>query len=165
MYRRLFLYLLPVGIFVLANLMVKAQSLTSSDPGTSKGKAAKLSLADERAAILDLLEKQRSDWNKGDVAAYMDGYWKNDSLLFVGKSGPTYGWQKTLDNYKRGYPDKSAMGVLTFGIQKVSLVDKKQAFVMGSWQVRREKDTLKGYFTLWLRKIKGNWKIVVDHSS
>lgn len=119
----------------------------------------------DKEAILALLEKQRGDWNKGDIEAYMDGYWKNDSLLFVGKSGPTYGWQKTLDNYKRGYPDKSAMGFLTFGIKKVEKIAKDRVFVLGSWHLKREKDELKGYFTLILRKIDGLWKVVVDHSS
>jgi len=119
----------------------------------------------DRQAILNLLEKQRSDWNKGDVEAFMQGYWKSDSLLFVGKSGPTYGWQKTLDNYKKGYPDKAAMGLLTFGIKKVDLLTKDTAFVLGSWNVKQEKDELKGFFTLLLRKIDGVWKVVVDHSS
>ncbi|MEE1946019.1 DUF4440 domain-containing protein [Pedobacter sp. KR3-3] len=119
----------------------------------------------DRQAILDVLEKQRGAWNKGDVEAYMQGYWKNDSLLFVGKSGPTYGWQQTLDNYKRGYPDKSAMGFLTFGIKKVDFLAKDRAFVLGSWNLKREKDEPKGYFTLLLRKINGQWKVVVDHSS
>ncbi|MBB2146677.1 DUF4440 domain-containing protein [Pedobacter sp. LMG 31464] len=120
---------------------------------------------DDKQAVLNLLEKQRADWNKGDVEAYMQGYWKSDSLLFVGKSGPTYGWQKTLDNYKKGYPDKAAMGFLIFGIKKVEFLTKDKAFVLGSWNVKREKDELKGYFTLLLRKINGVWKVVVDHSS
>jgi len=127
--------------------------------------AAAQSKAD-RQAILDLLEKQRTDWNKGDVEAYMQGYWKSDSLLFVGKSGPTYGWQKTLENYKRGYPNKAAMGLLTFGIKKVDFLAKDRAFVLGSWNVKQENNNeLKGYFTLLLRKIEGQWKVVVDHSS
>lgn len=119
----------------------------------------------EKQAILNVLEQQRSDWNKGDVEAYMQGYWKNDSLLFVGKSGPTYGWQKTLENYKKGYPNKAAMGYLTFGIKKVEFLTKDRAFVLGSWNVKQEKAELKGYFTLLLRKINGIWKVVVDHSS
>ena len=119
----------------------------------------------DRESILNLLEQQRSGWNKGDLEAYMQGYWKNDSLLFVGKSGPTYGWQKTLENYKRGYPDKEAMGFLTFGIKKIELLSKDQAFVLGSWNLKRANDEPKGYFTLWLRKIEGYWKVVADHSS
>lgn len=126
---------------------------------------AKAQKPTEKQAILNVLEQQRSDWNKGDVEAYMQGYWKNDSLLFVGKSGPTYGWQKTLESYKKGYPDKAAMGYLTFGIKKVEFLTKDRAFVLGSWNVKQEKAELKGYFTLLLRKINGVWKVVVDHSS
>lgn len=121
--------------------------------------------AQDRTAILKVLEDQRQGWNKGDMDAYMQGYWKSDSLLFVGKNGPTYGWQKTLDNYKKGYPDKSAMGFLTFGIKKIEFLSKDRAFVLGSWNLKREKDEPKGYFTLLLRKISGQWKVVVDHSS
>ena len=119
----------------------------------------------DKKQILNLLEQQRSDWNKGDVEAYMQSYWKSDSLLFVGKSGPTYGWQKTMDNYKKGYPDQTAMGFLTFGIKKVEFLAKDQAFVLGSWHLKREKDEPKGYFTLLIKKIKGEWKVIVDHSS
>ena len=121
--------------------------------------------AKDKQAILNLLEKQRTDWNKGDVESFMQGYEKSDSLLFVGKSGPTYGWQKTLDNYKKGYPDKSSMGFLVFGIKKVDFLNPDLAFVLGSWNVKREKDELKGYFTLLIKKIKGEWKVVADHSS
>ncbi|TCC93294.1 DUF4440 domain-containing protein [Pedobacter frigiditerrae] len=127
--------------------------------------AVKAQKSTEKQAILNVLEKQRAEWNKGDVEAYMQGYWKSDSLLFVGKSGPTYGWQKTLENYKKGYPDKATMGYLTFGIKKVEFLTKDKAFVLGSWNVKQEKAELKGYFTLLLRKIDGFWKVVVDHSS
>ena len=120
---------------------------------------------DEKQQILNLLEKQRSDWNKGDVEAYMKGYWKSDSLLFVGKSGPTYGWQKTMDNYKKGYPDKTAMGFLTFDIKQVKFLSNDQAFVLGGWHLKRDKDEPKGYFTLLIKKIKGEWKVILDHSS
>ncbi len=119
----------------------------------------------DRDLILKVLEQQRLAWNKGAIAEYMQGYWQNDSLLFVGKNGPTYGWQKTLDNYQKSYPSKTAMGYLSFGIKKIDFIGAKQAFVMGSWHLKREKDELKGYFTLLFRKIAGQWKIVVDHSS
>jgi len=127
--------------------------------------SASYGLAQDRQAILNVLETQRQAWNKGDLESYMQGYWKSDSLLFVGKSGPKYGWQTTLDNYRKGYPDKAAMGQLGFDILKVELLDKTNAFVLGAWHLKREKDAPGGYFTLWLRKIKGEWKVVADHSS
>lgn len=119
----------------------------------------------EKEAILKALEKVRSDWNKGDLKAFMEGYWKSDSVLFVGSNGPTYGWQKTLDNYRKDYPNKTAMGTLIFGIKKVELLTADQAFVLGSWNVKLVNADFKGHFTLLMRKINGVWKIVVDHSS
>jgi len=119
----------------------------------------------DKTAILKVLEDQRLAWNRGDLDGYMQGYWHSDSLLFVGKSGPKYGWQTTLNNYKKGYPDKAAMGQLTFDILKVDLLDKTNAFVLGAWSLKREKDAPGGYFTLLLRKIKGAWLVVADHSS
>jgi len=122
-------------------------------------------LAQDKKAILTVLETQRKAWNNGDLDAYMQGYWHADSLLFVGKSGPQYGWQTTLDNYKKGYPDKAAMGYLTFNVLKVHLIDKTNAFVLGAWLLKRDNDAPGGYFTLWFQKIKGEWKVVVDHTS
>lgn len=119
----------------------------------------------DKQAILDVLEKQRLAWNKGDLEVFMEGYVKSDSLLFVGSSGPTYGWQKTLDNYKKTYQGKAGMGILTFGIKKVDFLNQDVAFVLGSWHLKREKDEPQGYFTLLFKKLNGTWKVVVDHSS
>jgi ketosteroid isomerase-like protein len=121
--------------------------------------------AQNKQAILKVLETQRVAWNNGDIPQYMQGYWQSDSLMFVGKSGVTYGWQSTLEHYKKGYPDKAAMGQLTFTIIKVNIMDPTNAFVLGGWNLKRDKDAPGGYFTLWLRKIKGEWKIVCDHTS
>jgi ketosteroid isomerase-like protein len=108
---------------------------------------------------------QQIAWSNGNIDGFMQGYWKSDSLMFIGKRGPTYGWQQTFDNYKKGYPDKAAMGKLTFRIDKVELLGKRDAFVMGAWSLAREKDAPGGYFTLWFRKINGEWKIICDHTS
>jgi len=119
----------------------------------------------DKQAILNVLENQRLNWNKGDLETFMQGYVKSDSLLFVGSSGPTYGWQKTLDNYRKTYQGKAGMGQLTFGIKKVDFLNSDIAFVLGSWHLKREKDEPKGYFTLLFKKLNGEWKIFVDHSS
>lgn len=120
--------------------------------------------AQDSKQIIDVMNKQMAAWNRGDLEGFMQGYWKSDSLMFV-SSKPTYGWQATLDNYRRGYPDKAAMGILSFDIKKVEVIDATNAFVFGAWHLKREKDNPGGYFTLWFRKIKGEWKVVVDHTS
>ena len=123
-----------------------------------------LSIAQEKE-IKAVLEKQRLDWNNGDMIGYMQGYLKSDSLLFVGKTGPFYGWEKNLQVYQQVYPDKVAMGNLTFDIIQIKIIDKKHAFVLGGWNLQMEKGEQKGFFTLLVEKFKEGWKIVVDHSS
>lgn len=120
---------------------------------------------DEENLILELLENQRQAWNKGDLKQYMKGYLKSDSLLFVGKSGPQYGWNNTLNNYKKSYPDRSAMGFLSFDIKEVRMISADHAFVLGAWQLKREKDEPGGFFTLLVKKIEGEWRVIADHSS
>ncbi|MDF3077362.1 MAG: hypothetical protein K0S09_1251 [Sphingobacteriaceae bacterium] len=121
--------------------------------------------AQDKQAILKVLENQRQAWNKGDMEGYMEGYWKSDSLLFVSKSGPEHGWKTTLENYRKAYPGKAAMGFLTFDIKEVRLLNATNAFVLGGWHLKREKDEPQGYFTLLFKKIKGKWVISADHSS
>ncbi|MDB5008094.1 MAG: hypothetical protein JWP45_2487 [Mucilaginibacter sp.] len=121
--------------------------------------------AQDKQAILKIMENQQNAWNKGDIDGFMQGYWKSDSLLFVGSTAPVHGWQATIERYKKKYPDKAAMGTLIFTILKVELLDKTNAFMLGAWNLKRERDAPGGYFTLWFKKIKGEWKIVVDHTS
>jgi len=121
--------------------------------------------AQDKQAILKLLANQQQAWNKADVDGFMQGYWKSDSLMFVGKTGPVYGWQTTLDNYKKRYPGKAAMGQLAFTVIKLQLLDPENAFMLGGWHLTRASGDIGGYFTLWFRKIDGEWKIVCDHTS
>ena len=116
-------------------------------------------------AIRKVMSKQESAWNNGDLNAFMDGYWESDSLVFIGSKGLTYGWQNTLGNYKKSYPDKAAMGKLVFTIKKLEITTNKTAFVIGKWSLQREKDNPNGHFTLHWKKINGTWVIIADHSS
>ncbi len=120
--------------------------------------------ADE-TSIRKILTSQENAWNNGDVESFMKGYWKSDSLLFIGKSRITYGWQKTLDNYKKNYPDTTAMGKLNFKLLELKPLSDKYYFVTGKWHLQRTAGNLEGYFTLLFQKIKGKWFIVTDHSS
>lgn len=118
----------------------------------------------EVETIKKVLADQQECWNKGDIPCFMEGYWKSDSLKFIGKSGIKYGWQNTLDNYIKSYPDKATMGTLTFGLLNIEPVGPDY-FVTGTWHLQRKEDTPNGLFTLLWRKIDGEWKIVYDHSS
>lgn len=119
----------------------------------------------DETMVRNVLETQRLAWNEGNVEKFMEGYWKSDSLMFIGKSGVTYGWQQTLDNYKKGYPDTAAMGKLIFDILEVKRLSVMYFFVVGKWHLTRSIGDVEGHFTLLFKKIKNKWVIVADHSS
>jgi len=119
----------------------------------------------DEQAIRKILAHQITEWNKGNIDGFMKGYWENDSLLFLGKSGPKYGYANTLSNYKKNYPDTTVMGKLAFEVLKVQPLSPDTYFVVGKFMLQRTIGNLSGYYTLLFKKIKGEWVIVVDHSS
>ncbi|MGI9138990.1 MAG: YybH family protein [Sediminibacterium sp.] len=116
-------------------------------------------------AIEAILQNQTAAWNKGDLDAFMVGYWESDSLVFIGKSGPTYGYKNTLTNYKKNYPDTNYMGKLHFDIVSIKPLGGEHYFVIGKWFLQRNVGNRDGIFTLVFRKTKEGWKIISDHSS
>lgn len=123
------------------------------------------SFAQTQQKIERILHEQDEYWNNGDIEGFMQTYWQNDSLMFIGKSGVTYGWSNTLQNYKRGYPNPTAMGKLHFDLLHIKKLSRKYYFVVGKWYLTRSIGDLQGHFTLLIKKIKNHWVIVADHSS
>ena len=115
--------------------------------------------------IRAILDKQVKCWNRGDVECFMQGYWKSDSLKFIGKTGITRGWENTLHRYQKNYPDQATMGTLNFEIIEITPLGTQAAWVVGKFHLRREMGDASGYFTLLFRKIEGEWRIVADHTS
>lgn len=116
-------------------------------------------------AIQAVMDKQAMAWNDGNIDAYMQGYWHNDSLQFIGSKGPVYGYTTTLERYKKAYPDKAAMGKLTFSELSYKKLSDDYYYVTGAWSLERADDHPHGYFTLLFRKVAGKWVIIADHSS
>lgn len=114
--------------------------------------------------VLEHIQTQQKAWSNGDVTEFMNYYWKNDSLKFIGSKGITYGWQKTLDNYKKSYPNKEAMGELIFTIIEATQLSKTSIYVIGKWELKKDKP-VGGYFTLLWKKINKQWVIIADHTS
>jgi ketosteroid isomerase-like protein len=122
--------------------------------------------AKDTQEVLEVLNRQNENWNKGDIKAFMEDYVKSDSLMFIGKSGVIYGWKATLERYLKTYPDLATMGKLKFDIQKTDFHSPTTCWVLGKWHLTRpEKGDAGGFFTLVLKKIDGKWLIVSDHTS
>ena len=122
-----------------------------------------------RAAPADeigqLLAAQSAAWNRGDIDGFMQGYWQSDELRFASGGNVTYGWRATLERYRKGYPDKAAMGTLAFTELVVTPLAPDAAIAFGRWQLTRAKDAPGGLFTLTLRKTADGWRIIQDHTS
>jgi len=123
------------------------------------------SQTNDETEVRNLLAKQSAAWNRGDIDAFMVGYWENDSLMFIGKSGITYGYKNTLANYKKNYPDTTVMGKLTFTLIQVKQLSPEYFHVTGKYYLTRTIGDASGHFTLMFRKINGKWVVISDHSS
>jgi ketosteroid isomerase-like protein len=115
--------------------------------------------------IRSILDQQTAAWNRGDLVAFMKGYWKSDSLMYIGKSGVTYGYDRTLDSYRRNYGDTARMGKLKFDLVQVKRLSHRYYYVVGKWFLKRSAGDVGGHYTLLIKKINGAWVIVSDHSS
>ena len=117
--------------------------------------------------INDLMYEQEESWNKGNIEDFMKKYWRNDSLIFIGKSGIKYGWNKTTSNYKKSYPSRNSMGLLHFNNIKCLPINDTTHIISGQWNISRldSSKNIGGYYSLmWIKKEDG-WRIVYDHTS
>jgi uncharacterized protein (TIGR02246 family) len=119
----------------------------------------------DQKAIQAVLEAQQSAWNRGDVDAFLVGYWHSSELTFSGNSGVARGWDGVLARYKKNYPDRAAMGQLDFSDLEFRFLGPDSAMVLGRWHLKREKDEVGGVFTLVWQRFPDGWKIIHDHTS
>ncbi len=129
------------------------------------GPPAAFDQAADEAAIRAVLQQQQDAWNRGDVDAFMDGYARTDSLRFASGGAVQQGWQATLERYHRAYPDRAAMGTLSFELRQVRVLSQRWAFVFGAYALERADDRPTGLFTLLFEKRPEGWRVVHDHTS
>jgi len=165
----IFFLILIIGIGHLPNQCF-AQDGSSAEPateGTVNDKIVQpLTINAEHVLIEEILTKQTKAWNDGDLEKFMQTYWKSDKLTFSSGGKTTYGWQPTLDNYKNSYPTKEKMGQLHFDGLEITTIESNSALVLGNWHLKINEDTLlDGNFSLVVKKLDDQWKIIHDHSS
>ena len=115
--------------------------------------------------IVSVLFKQQSDWNRGDIDAFMEGYIKSNQLVFSGASGPIYGWTVIRERYKKSYSSRVIMGILKFDILNLISLSSKVIQLHGKFHLTREIEDASGFFTLTWLKVEKKWMIISDHTS
>ena len=155
MHLRLRTVFLATGFAVIFAIFGSVRLLGTPDKGRD---------ADTKA-INDVLSAQQAAWNRGDVDAFLVGYWRSPELTFSGSSGVTRGWDGVLARYKKSYPDHAAMGQLDFSDLELRFLGPDAALVLGQWHLKRESGDIGGVFTLVWQKFPDGWKIIHDHTS
>ena len=120
----------------------------------------------DRAAIQAVLDAQIAAWNRGDLAAYMDGYARTPALVFTSGGNVRRGWQEAFDHYKARYAtDPKAMGTLAFTVDSIDAVGADGAVVLGRWELTGTANAGRGVFSLVVERRPEGWRIIHDHTS
>jgi len=145
-------FLAMMSFFVTATLVANSQERESKPP--------------DEAAIKKLLEVQQDAWNRGDVNAFLEGYWHSPELTFSGSSGVARGFDGVRARYQKNYPDRAAMGKLDFSGLEIRLLGSDAALVLGRWHLTRSQGDIGGVFSLVLQRFPSDgWRIIHDHTS
>jgi ketosteroid isomerase-like protein len=113
-------------------------------------------------AVRAVLEAQQAAWNRGDIDAFMDGYERADTTIFISGDELTRGWQTVLDRYKGRYSSPAQMGTLAFSDLDIRPLDASHVIADGRWRLTIATGTPHGRFTLLLRNTAGGWGIFHD---
>jgi beta-aspartyl-peptidase (threonine type) len=117
--------------------------------------------------IRQVIVKQQDAWNRGDLEAFMAGYWNSPDLTFFSGARESKGWQAALDRYKKSYQGAGhEMGKLEFANLRIEMLGPEAAFVRGEFHLTMsDGKTPHGLFTLIFRKFPEGWKIIHDQSA
>jgi ketosteroid isomerase-like protein len=122
---------------------------------------------DAAESVAAVLDRQVADWNRGDLDAFLTGYWNSPKVVFQSGGQRLAGWEAMRDRYRRRYQAEGrAMGKLVFSSIEIESLCADAALVRGAWRLTMADGTKPGgLFTLIFRKLPEGWKIVHDHTS
>jgi uncharacterized protein (TIGR02246 family) len=119
----------------------------------------------DQVAITQVLQNQQIAWNKGDIDAFLEGYWRSPNLTFSGAEGIARGWDGVRTRYRNSYAGRDAMGQLAFSRLEFRFLGPDAALVLGHWHLTRTKGDVGGVFSLVWQRFPEGWRIVHDHTS
>jgi len=117
------------------------------------------------AEIQSALKAQQDAWNRGDIDAFMNGYARSPSPVFISGDEVERGWDTVRERYRKKYSDRTKMGTLTFSEIEVTPLSPDSAVVLGQWKLQRTNDQPHGRFTLVFKHLAEGWRIILDHTS
>ena len=117
--------------------------------------------------VVKVLLAQESAWNHGDLEGFIKSYKKSPDTIFITHQ-VLHGVDGLFEEYRRDYPNKAAMGTLSFSQLEVHSLDEKFAVCIGKYELDRSKKDgghSEGLFSLIFEKTDQGWKIILDHTT
>ena len=145
-------------VFAIGHLYLGVQSA----PDTAK---TQVSPGDPSNEIRAVLTEQQAAWNRGDIPAFLQGYWNSPELTFAGSDGIVRGYDGLMERYRKTYPDKARMGELEFSGLEIRSLGVDSALVLGYWHLKRTVGDAGGVFSLVFHRFPVGWRIIHDHTS
>ena len=118
-------------------------------------------------SIQKVLDRQTADWNRGDLDAFLEGYWKSPQVVFQSGGDRYDGWEAMRERYRKRYQAGGrAMGKVAFSGVEIDPLGVDAALVRGGWRLTMPDGSKPGgLFTLVFRRLPEGWKITHDHTS
>lgn len=112
--------------------------------------------------ITSMLNQAAADWTLNNLDGFMKSYKNTPDLRFAHPKGITLGYDTVKDRYAKSITRSD----LTFSDLDVTVLAPDAAVAFGRFNnFGKDGSYATGLFTIVLRKIDGQWKIVHDHSS
>ena len=122
--------------------------------------------AESEAEIRALIEKLQVDWNKGDMTAYLDAYWKSDDFSLMFGSTGVRGWQAVSDMFTGNWTTEEAMGDFMVADVAVRFTGNDMAIASGRFEHQFPTEKIIGAFTHVFHRFEGEgWLIIHEHTS
>jgi len=118
------------------------------------------------AEIRALIDKLETDWNGGDMSAYLDAYWNSEELSLMFGGNAVRGWQALSDLFSGTWTTEEAMGDVHTNNVAVRFPGPDMAIASGGFEHQFPDIKIVGAFTHVLRRTDdGSWMIVHEHTS
>lgn len=149
-----------------ACLKTKTRTLDAACVVRSNGSVASFDTTTSDAARAEsaraFMTEQAQSWNKGDLDGFCASY--ADDAAFITPTGLTKGRDQVLARYKKRYPDKAAMGTLSFEFLDAR-VSPGAVTVMAKWTLTYpNKPSASGNTLVVLQPRATSWMVVQDAS-
>ncbi len=121
---------------------------------------------DPTQTVQAILEASADAWNRGDLEGFVSDYADDSTTTFVSGGRVRYGFDWIRGNYAPRFQPGALRDSLRFENVDARALGREYLLATARFVLfRADSVTASGPFTLVLRRIGGQWKIVHDHTA